>query len=79
MISGFNWPVWGSGMAWAPEIHLVDGMYVVYFSLQKDRDRLRGIGFAKSHHPFGPFHYSDGPIIESPFGSIDCHCFKDPK
>ncbi len=70
---------------WAPEIHLVNGSYYVYFSARKAADNQLAIGVAIAitdegeSSPFGPFYDYGQPIIEDDRGVIDIHFFKDPK
>ena len=82
VITHDNWPSWGRAEAWAPEIHFVDGTYIVYFSMLKSDEDVRAIGYAKpvnSTDPYGPYEVSSSPIIQSTYGSIDCTWFRDPK
>ena len=72
---------WAYRDFWAPEIHFVNGRYLVYFSArQKSNDRL-AIGVAISQNPidpFGPYYDFGRPIIEGEPGVIDIHWFRDP-
>lgn len=67
---------------WAPEIHFVNGRFMVYFSARKKSNSKLAIGVAIStdpKNPFGPYEDYGTPIIEDFYGAIDIHYFKDPK
>jgi len=76
-----NWPLWGLNDAWAPEIHFVDGVYIVYFSMRHRATGTHAIGAAKATNPYGPYtDCCDGqPIYQHRSGAIDAHWFKDPR
>ena len=69
---------------WAPELHAVNGKYIVYFTARGSNGRLAcGAALALTSEPFG--HYKDigRPIVEAQSrdigaGAIDPHYFKDP-
>lgn len=50
-------PTWGSEGAniWAPDVQLIGGQYVMYYSLSRWDDPNPGIGIATSPHPEGPW------------------------
>ena len=75
-----NWPIWGCSDAWAPELHHVEGRFLVYFSMQHTETRSHAIGVAiSSGSALGPFTDYGTPLVEHPSGTIDVHWFKDPK
>jgi beta-xylosidase len=43
-----QWPRWAAKDFWAPEIHWVNGNFLVYFSARKSMDNLLAIGLARS-------------------------------
>ena len=67
---------------WAPEIHYVSGVYVVYFTSADKDDKLNiGAAVATSDNPFGRFRDIGSPLISDPnsiAGALDPHYFKDP-
>jgi len=64
------------GRNWAPEIHEVDGRFVVYFTAVNGANVL-SIGAASSDSPTGPFTDRGGPLVEHPQGVIDASYFRD--
>ena len=80
-----GWPKWAHKEcknAWAPEIHLVNGNYQVYFSMRQHSDDQMAIGVAIStnkSNPFGPYKDIGHPIIQHPTGAIDVTWFRDPQ
>ena len=75
-----NWPTWAVDSMWAPELHNVNGRYIVYYTARKTNGVLvSGAAIAENNNPFG--HYVDigRPLVEGKFGiAIDPHYFKDP-
>lgn len=80
-----TWPVWCNKNMWAPEIHLVNGRFLAYFSCSAPNSRHSiGVAETPSGDPFGPYVDAIGvPLIyhneDSVVGVIDQHYFKDPK
>ena len=58
---------------WAPEMHMVDGEFRVYFTARDKDTRELSIGVAKSHSPTGPFIASKKPLLAG--NTIDPHVF----
>ena len=78
-----QWPSWSEQSSWAPEMHLVDGKYHVYFSMRMNPravggDRGLALGLAISDSPFGPFVDIGRPLRHHPDGVIDATWFRDP-
>ena len=76
------WPGWADKDAWAPEMHWVNGNYLVYFSMRKRIDDQHAIGVAVStnkSNPFGPYADLGHPIVQHPTGTIDVSWFRDPR
>ena len=63
---------------WGPDVHLIGGQYVAYYSALDRRGQF-SVGVATAPHPWGPFR--DRGIVrrESGFGIIDPSFFRDPK
>jgi arabinan endo-1,5-alpha-L-arabinosidase len=61
---------------WAPEIHEVDGRYVVYYTAPNGDDVL-SIGAASGDSPTGPFVDRGSPLVEHPDGVIDANYVRD--
>ena len=81
MFSPESWPSWAFADMWAPEIHLVDGNFLVYFSGRRRINNRLAIGVAISQDPsspFGPYEDLGQPIIDEDPGVIDIHWFRDP-
>ena len=78
-----NWPAWVKDRTWAPEIHFVNGRYIVYYTAGMLDGRLScGAAIAETSNPFGSYKDIGDPLVESPSslgGAIDPHYFKDPK
>ncbi len=77
-------PSWSTGWTSAPDVRLVAGRYVMWFS-SPDRDRIlatgapaKCIGMGVSTSPFGPFLVAPQPVICDPSGSIDPRTFIAP-
>lgn len=59
-----DWPSWAKKDLWAPEIHVVNGTYYVYFSAHNNDPRCHvivpgschtiGVAISESGGPFGP-------------------------
>ena len=77
-----NWPSWVKDKTWAPEIHYVNGRYLVYFTGGTFDGRVAcGAAIANQGDPFGPYKDTGQPLVESKGslgGAIDSHYFKDP-
>ena len=57
-------PAWtGNPYLWAPEVHFIDGRYVMYYTASGTAAGGSAIGVATSSSPAGPWHDSGGPII----------------
>lgn len=71
-----NKPSWAASDFWAPEIHRVDGKYVVYFSARATTGTF-AVGAAWSTSPTGPFVDVGAPLVAPPSpGAIDAHYFR---
>ena len=70
-------PSWAAngGRNWAPELHVVGGQYVAYFTTVNANDALC-IGAATASDPLGPYTESAGPLLEHPLGVIDATYFE---
>lgn len=71
-------PTWaedGKGIAdyWAPEMHLIDDEFRVYFVAREKQSRELCIGVARSAGPEGPFRSDPQPILKK--NVIDPHIF----
>ena len=79
-----SWPTWAYKDMWAPEIHRVNGNYLIYFT-GRDRDTdLLSIGVAvasDSSDPFSSYRDFGRPFIQNHtmpgLGVIDVHYFED--
>ena len=82
MFTESNWPRWVADRLWAPELHLVNGQYRVYYTGGGTDGRLSsGVALATTSDPFGPYKDLGGAMAESPGslgGAIDPHYFHDP-
>jgi GH43 family beta-xylosidase len=64
-------PSWAASDFWAPEIHLVGGHYVAYFTA-RDTDGMLSVGAASATSPTGPFTDIGQPLVhDSSMGHID--------
>ena len=65
---------------WAPEIHIVNNKYHIYYSAKNQITGWHALGLAISENPLGPYTDYGKPILErnSEMGIIDVHWFKDP-
>lgn len=70
-------PAWAAngGRNWAPEMHVVGGEYVVYYTSVNASDVL-SIGVAHSASPTGPFTDRGSPLVQHPQGVIDATYIK---
>ena len=77
-----HWPVWVSRHMWSPELHNVNGQYVVFFAAEHKQGKLRcGAALANNNDPFGTYSDIGKPLVNgdgSFVGAIDPHYFKDP-
>jgi arabinan endo-1,5-alpha-L-arabinosidase len=56
-------PAWaGSVFLWAPEVHHIDGRYVMYYTASSTATGGSAIGVATASSPAGPWKDSGGPI-----------------
>lgn len=78
-----SWPAWAVDNMWAPELHYVNGRYIVYFTAREYTGRtVIGAALAQTDDPFGPYRDTGRPLVtsaESLGGAIDPHYFKDPQ
>ena len=78
-----SWPAWARDNMWAPELHEVNGRYVLYFTARDYAGRtVIGAALAQTDDPFGSYRDIGRPLItsaESLGGAIDPHYFKDPQ
>lgn len=78
-----SWPSWASENFWAPEIHLVNNNYIVYFSASHKESGKFSIGAAVSNtgEITGPYADLGWPLVEDftdpKSGVIDVHHFYD--
>jgi len=82
-----TWPDWAVENMWAPEIHFVNGTFLVYFTggsvfLSLVHRVHVGVARSLSGSPWGPYTDPLGsPLVEEPLsltGAIDPHYFRDP-
>jgi len=78
-----RWPDWAARNMWAPEIHLVNGTFLVYFSASAPNGRHSiGVAVSTTDSPFGPYRDLGYPLVyhneDSLVGPIDQHHFLDP-
>jgi len=78
-----NWPVWANCYMCAPEIHWVNGRYLVYFCARQQNVRHSiGVAVSQTDSPYGPYQDLGVPIVtyeeDSIGGAIDPHYFQDP-
>ena len=62
-----SWPSWAYVDMWAPEIHLVNGTFTVYFTARskKTKKLCVGVAFSKEpNNPFGPYQDMGYPLIQ---------------
>jgi arabinan endo-1,5-alpha-L-arabinosidase len=72
-------PSWAKGDFWAPEIHLIDGRFICYFSARHVCGQL-AIGAATAPAIEGPWTDIGKPlVVDEAVGWIDAHLFVDPK
>ncbi len=66
-------PAWTTGAAfWAPEIHRVNGKYVVYFSAEYGKTGNNAVGAASAPAATGPFTDVGAPlVVDATIGVID--------
>jgi len=78
---GGKWPTWTYQDVWAPEIHFVNGQYVIIFAARQMNTQQFDVGVAFSKdakNPFGPYEDLGEPFIVDKEGAIDPHFFVDP-
>lgn len=69
---------WAVKDFWAPEIHFVDGQFVVYYAA-RHKDGMLCVGAAIAKNVIGPYTDIGYPLIHNTsVGMIDPHYFKDP-
>lgn len=77
-----SWPAWARDNMWAPELHNVNGRYIVYFAARDFRGQtVVGAAVSEDNDPFGRYLDIGRPLVssrESMGGVIDPHYFKDP-
>lgn len=57
-------PAWaGSVFLWAPDVHYIDGQYVMYYTASSTAAGGSAIGVATASSPAGPWTDSGGPIV----------------
>jgi arabinan endo-1,5-alpha-L-arabinosidase len=57
-------PAWtGNPYLWAPEVHLIDGTYVMYYTASGTVAGGSAIGVATAASPAGPWHDSGAPLL----------------
>lgn len=57
-------PAWtGTAPLWAPEVHRIDGRYVMYYTASNTAAGGSAIGVATASSPTGPWQDSGGPIV----------------
>lgn len=81
IISETSFPLWTKkdSRFWAPEVHLIDGQYVSYFSAESAKSGRFCIGAAVASRPQGPFVAENEPLVcSSKVGLIDPTYFRDP-
>ena len=76
-----TWPRWARDNMWAPELHHVNGRYILYYAARDERGQQTvGAAVAATGDPFGPFLDIGRPLVgaaASVGGAIDPHYFKD--
>ena len=71
-------PKWVSDSFWAPEIHVVNGKFHVYYTGREASSGILCIGVASSTTILGPYTDKGSPLVKNTtVGSIDSHMFKD--
>lgn len=77
-----SWPAWAQDSMWAPELHNVNGRYIVYYVARSASGHPAcGAAVALTSDPFGPYLDTGRPLVtarDSLGGAIDPHYFKDP-
>ena len=57
-------PAWaGSVFLWSPEVHYIDGQYVMYYAASSTAAGGSAIGVATAPSPAGPWQDSGGPLV----------------
>lgn len=57
-------PAWaGSVFLWAPEVHYIEGKYVMYYTASSTATGGSAIGVATAPSPAGPWKDSGGPLV----------------
>ena len=75
-----SFPAWAKNNSryWAPEVHLIAGSYVSYFSGEDKHNRFC-IGTAVADKPDGPFVARKSPLVsDAKVGLIDPTYYRDP-
>ena len=68
-----SWPSWAYIDMWAPEIHLVNGTFTVYFTARSKKTKKLCVGVAFSvepRNPFGPYQDIGYPLIQHKVGIL---------
>lgn len=74
-----QWPSWVERDMWAPEMHVVNGCYRVYYTGRNKDTGALSIGTAVNcDSPFGPFKDLGEPLHQNPIGVIDATYFHNP-
>jgi len=73
------WTQGPSGSMWAPEVHFIDGRYVMYYNANNSVFPGSAIGVATATSPAGPWVDSGGPLVGPRFdGSGSAYWTFDP-
>ena len=71
-------PSWVGNDYWAPEIHIVNNKFHVYYTGREASTGILCIGVASSSSITGPYTDKGSPLVKNPnVGSIDCHVFTE--
>lgn len=74
-----NRPRWATGDFWAPEVHHVGDVFIVYYSARARSDGQLSIGAASGPSPVGPFTDLGRPLLHDPsIGLIDASEYESP-
>ena len=71
-------PQWVGNDYWAPEIHIVNNKFHVYYTGREASSGILCIGVATSDSILGPYIDKGSPLVKNlTVGSIDSHVFKE--